>query len=128
MDAEARTAPSREYTRGDAGNGRLEPAFGRPARVRRFARRRVELVTGTPELLGIREGEQSRVIVLPQSHSPLALLKRLEHDYPQADSLPDALLECGQYYQSRRQFAQALDEYRREIKLYEARHAASANS
>ena len=63
-------------------------------------------------------GESSRVILLPDSQSPLALLKRLERDYPQSDSVPTALHERGLYYQTRRQFAQALDAYRREIKQF----------
>ncbi len=63
-------------------------------------------------------GERSRLIELPESQSPLALLKRLERDYPQSDSVAEALHERGLYYQSRLQFAQALDEYRREIKQF----------
>ena len=58
------------------------------------------------------------VIELPKSHSPLALLARLERDYPQSDSVPVALHERGLYYQSRRQFAQAIDAYRREIQQF----------
>ena len=63
-------------------------------------------------------GDSPRVVVLPASHSPLALLKRLERDYPQSDSVPHALHERGQYYQSRRQFAKALEAYRQEIKQF----------
>src|SRR5262249_19070542 len=64
----------------------------------------------------IREG--SRVITLPEPHSPPALLARLERECPQSESVAAALHERAQYYQSRRQFAKALDEYRREIKLF----------
>lgn len=63
-------------------------------------------------------GERSRVIVLPESQSPLALLARLERDYPQSESAPAAVHERGLYYQSRKQFAKAIDEYRREIKQF----------
>ena len=42
-------------------------------------------------------GERSRVIVLPESQSPLAVLKRLERDYPQSDSAAAALHERGLY-------------------------------
>ena len=48
----------------------------------------------------------------------MALLARLERDYPQSDSVPVALHERGLYYQSRRQFAQAIDAYRREIQQF----------
>lgn len=62
--------------------------------------------------------EESRVIELPKSHSPLALLARLERDYPQSASVPYAVHERGLYYQSRRQFAQAIEAYRRELQQF----------
>ncbi|MBI3865755.1 MAG: hypothetical protein HY290_28100 [Planctomycetia bacterium] len=63
-------------------------------------------------------GERSRVIELSASQSPLALLARLERDYPESRSVPQAVHERAQYYQSRRQFAKAVDEYRREIQRF----------
>jgi uncharacterized protein YfaS (alpha-2-macroglobulin family) len=62
--------------------------------------------------------ERSRVIQLPASQSPLGLLARLEREYPLSTSVPQAIHERALYYQSRRQFAKALDEYGREIRLF----------
>ena len=40
-------------------------------------------------------GERSRVIVLPTSHNPLALLDRLERDYPQSTAFQSPCTSVG---------------------------------
>ncbi|MBL8820107.1 MAG: hypothetical protein JNL58_29050 [Planctomyces sp.] len=63
-------------------------------------------------------GERSRVITLPESQSPLALIDRLIQKYPDSNSVRDAIHERGLYYQSRLQFAKALDAYRDEVRQF----------
>jgi uncharacterized protein YfaS (alpha-2-macroglobulin family) len=59
-----------------------------------------------------------QVVSLPQSESPLALLRLLEHKYPRSTLVPEAVYLRGLYYQSRQQFARALDEFRDLRKRY----------
>jgi hypothetical protein len=65
-----------------------------------------------------------QVIKLPETESPLALLRLIERNYPHSSVVPEAIFERGLYYQSRQQFARALDEYRALQKAY-PRHARS---
>ncbi|MCA9073319.1 MAG: hypothetical protein KDA84_30555, partial [Planctomycetaceae bacterium] len=53
------------------------------------------------------------VIQLPESQNPLALWKSLETKYPNSKQVGEAVYQRGLYFQNRRQFSKALDEYRR---------------
>jgi hypothetical protein len=61
---------------------------------------------------------QLTVLKLPPSESTLALLRRLERDYPSSDSVPTAIYARGVFYQSRQQFAKAETEYQKLITTY----------
>ena len=60
-------------------------------------------------------GQRTKVITLPDSESPLALLRLLEAKYPNSQIVPEAIYQRGSYYQCRGQFAKAADEYGRLI-------------
>jgi uncharacterized protein YfaS (alpha-2-macroglobulin family) len=57
-------------------------------------------------------------IELPESESPLALLRLIEAKYPKSAVVPAAIYRRGVYYQMRQQFARALDEYKALQKAY----------
>ncbi|MCH8807451.1 MAG: hypothetical protein IH986_15390, partial [Planctomycetes bacterium] len=56
-------------------------------------------------------GGKPRLIKLPPAESPLAILRRLEAQFPESSYVPDAKYTRGLYYQTRQQFPQAIQEY-----------------
>jgi len=56
-------------------------------------------------------GGKLRVITLPDSENPLALLRNIESLYPKSKLVPEALYTRGLYYQSRQQFPRATQAY-----------------
>jgi uncharacterized protein YfaS (alpha-2-macroglobulin family) len=68
-----------------------------------------------------------RVVRLPAEESPLALLRLLEQQYPQSAAVPEAIYVRGLYYQSRQQFAKALEAYEVIRRTY-PKHRRSADA
>lgn len=56
-------------------------------------------------------GGKVRVVALPPGESPVALLRRLETEFPASDQAVEARYARALYLQSRQQFPQALAEY-----------------
>ncbi len=52
-----------------------------------------------------------QTIDLPESESPLAMLRLVETKFPRSAAVPEAIYLRGVYYQMRQQFGRALDEY-----------------
>jgi uncharacterized protein YfaS (alpha-2-macroglobulin family) len=61
---------------------------------------------------------RAQILKLPDSESPLALLRRIERDYPKSNILADVCYARGEYCQSRQQFDQALNAYGDLLKNY----------
>jgi alpha-2-macroglobulin len=66
------------------------------------------------------------VITLPASESPLALWSRVEKECPKSPAVGEAIYQRGLYFQNRRQFSQAIAEYRRLIARYPTAPRASS--
>ena len=56
-------------------------------------------------------GGRLRLITLPASENPIALLRLLDEEYPESTLRPEARYTLGLYYQTRQQFPQAIAEY-----------------
>lgn len=57
-------------------------------------------------------GGRLRLVTLPASDSPVAILNRLEEEYPESDLRPEAHYVRALYFQTRKQFPRAMEEYR----------------
>lgn len=62
--------------------------------------------------------DRMEVISLPDPHNPLALLRRLENDFPRTNWAAEACYRRATYYQSRQQFSEALKVFRRLLDTY----------
>ncbi len=56
-------------------------------------------------------GGKVRLVVLPPSESPIALLRELQRKYPRSQVCPEAQYSLGLYFQTRQQFPEAVREY-----------------
>jgi uncharacterized protein YfaS (alpha-2-macroglobulin family) len=72
-------------------------------------------------------GGKLRLVTLPPSESPIALLRELEKEYPHSDIRPEAHYTRGLYFQSRQQFPDAVKEYDSFLEAY-PNHARAADA
>lgn len=71
---------------------------------------------------------ETKVVTLPKSHSPLALLTRLETEFPRSRLVAEAIYQQGLYHQTRSHYRRALAAYRRLIARFPKQGCAvSAN-
>jgi uncharacterized protein YfaS (alpha-2-macroglobulin family) len=63
-------------------------------------------------------GGKRRLVTLPPSESPMALLRELQEKYPQSDLCPEAQYAHGLYLQTRQQFPEAVKEYQTFLEKY----------
>jgi alpha-2-macroglobulin len=67
---------------------------------------------GDDEAIAI-AGGKLQVVTLPAQESPLALLKRIEAECPKSSLVPEAIYSRALFFQSRKQFPQAMADYQR---------------
>ncbi len=70
-------------------------------------------------------GARLRVVTLPPSESPMAILRLVEKKYPESSIRPEAHYARALYFQTRQQFPEALAEYRDLIQRYPDHKRAS---
>ncbi|NQT82825.1 hypothetical protein HQ563_07375, partial [bacterium] len=70
-------------------------------------------------------GGRLRVVTLPASESPMAILRLLEKKYSESSLRPEAHYARALYLQTRQQFPEALEEYRELIQRYSSHGRAS---
>jgi alpha-2-macroglobulin len=63
-------------------------------------------------------GGKLRLITLPPSDNPLALLHAVEQEYPHSDLAPEAQYTLALYLQTRQQFPQAVEQYQVFLERY----------